>query len=146
MVGFSGALTQNLPSGSIGENKCRQVSIHHASAQWEAHTRCQCFPMATKLKVIIIGGGPSGLATLKFLAVAHHFYPDIQPVDVQLFEAEDRIGGTFSYRVWKDAEVSSPRPLTHRRHPLIQGNTARSAGLVEISHPLLRFPHLQRCP
>lgn len=62
--------------------------------------------MPTKLKVVVIGGGPSGLASLKFLATAHHYYPDLEPINVQLFEAEDRIGGTFSYRVWRDAEVS----------------------------------------
>ncbi|PHH59609.1 hypothetical protein CDD81_2821 [Ophiocordyceps australis] len=46
------------------------------------------------LKVAVIGGGPAGLATLKFLATAHHFFP-IPPVEARLFEAECQIGGTF---------------------------------------------------
>lgn len=57
------------------------------------------------MKVIVIGGGPAGLVTLKFLATAHEFYNKITPIDVQLFEAEDEIGGTFKYRVWDKSEV-----------------------------------------
>lgn len=57
------------------------------------------------MKVIVIGGGPAGLVTLKFLATAHQFYKQITPIDVQLFEAEDDIGGTFKYRVWDKSEV-----------------------------------------
>jgi len=66
--------------------------------------------MPKKLKVVVIGGGPSGLTSLKFLATAHHYYPDLEPIDVKLFEAEDRIGGTFAYRAWRDAEVR------HQKH------------------------------
>ena len=57
------------------------------------------------MKVIVIGGGSAGLVTLKFLATAHRFYPDLKPIDVQLFEGEDDIGGTFKYRVWDKSEV-----------------------------------------
>lgn len=56
------------------------------------------------MKVAVIGGGPSGIATLKFLATAHTFFP-IPPIEVRLFEAADRIGGTFVQRVYEDAEV-----------------------------------------
>ncbi|KAK0638502.1 dimethylaniline monooxygenase [Cercophora newfieldiana] len=64
------------------------------------------------MKVIVIGGGPAGLVTLKFLATAHNFYPDIKPIEVQLFEAEDSLGGTFKYRVWEGAELVSSKYLT----------------------------------
>lgn len=60
------------------------------------------------MKVAIIGGGPSGLVTLRFLAKAHEFFP-IPPIEARLFEGEKTIGGTFVYRVYQDAEVSSPR-------------------------------------
>lgn len=58
------------------------------------------------MKVAVIGGGPAGLSTLKFLANAHHFFP-IPRIEVRLFEAEAKIGGTFVYRVYEDAEVCS---------------------------------------
>jgi dimethylaniline monooxygenase (N-oxide forming) len=59
------------------------------------------------MKVAIIGGGPSGLTTLKWLATAHEYFIGLEPIEVRLFEAEEDIGGTFRYRVWKDAEASS---------------------------------------
>ncbi|KAM3549322.1 hypothetical protein ARSEF4850_008922, partial [Beauveria asiatica] len=55
------------------------------------------------MKVAVVGGGPAGLVTLKFLATAHLFF-DIPPLDVRLLEAEDEIGGTFVARVYEDAE------------------------------------------
>ncbi|KAH8721245.1 Dimethylaniline monooxygenase [N-oxide-forming] 2 [Beauveria bassiana] len=55
------------------------------------------------MKVAVVGGGPGGLVTLKFLATAHHFF-DIPPLEVRLYEAEDEIGGTFVARVYEDAE------------------------------------------
>jgi dimethylaniline monooxygenase (N-oxide forming) len=56
------------------------------------------------MKVAVIGGGPAGLVTLKFLVTAHEFFP-IEPIEVRLFESEDEIGGTFVHRVYEDAEV-----------------------------------------
>lgn len=58
------------------------------------------------MKVAVIGGGPAGLATLKFLTKAHEFFA-IHPVEARLFEREEQIGGTFVYRVYEDAEVCS---------------------------------------
>ncbi|KAL6920442.1 hypothetical protein ACHAPO_011631 [Fusarium lateritium] len=63
------------------------------------------------MKVAIIGGGPAGLATLRFLAHAHEYFP-IPPIEVRLFEAESQIGGTFAYRVYEDAELVSSKFLT----------------------------------
>jgi len=56
------------------------------------------------MRVAIIGGGPSGLVTLKYLATANRYF-DIKPIEVILFEAEEKIGGTFRYRTYEDAEV-----------------------------------------
>ncbi|PHH85251.1 hypothetical protein CDD83_702 [Cordyceps sp. RAO-2017] len=63
------------------------------------------------MKVAVVGGGPAGLATLKFLATAHEFFP-IEPIEVRLFEAEAAIGGTFRHRVYEDAELVSSKYLT----------------------------------
>ncbi|EJP63556.1 dimethylaniline monooxygenase [Beauveria bassiana ARSEF 2860] len=63
------------------------------------------------MKVAVVGGGPGGLVTLKFLATAHHFF-DIPPLEVRLYEAEDEIGGTFVARVYEDAEMVSSKYLT----------------------------------
>ncbi|KAF4949807.1 hypothetical protein FSARC_13393 [Fusarium sarcochroum] len=63
------------------------------------------------MKVAIIGGGPAGLATLKFLAHAHEYFP-IPPIEARLFEAEGQVGGTFAYRVYEDAELVSSKYLT----------------------------------
>lgn len=63
------------------------------------------------MKVAIIGGGPSGLVTLKFLRTAHKYF-DIAPISVRLFEAEAEIGGTFVHRVYEKAELVSSKYLT----------------------------------
>ncbi len=57
------------------------------------------------MRVAVIGGGPSGLVTLKYLVTAHDFFPGMDPIEAKLFEAQDSIGGTFTYRVYEDAEV-----------------------------------------
>lgn len=59
------------------------------------------------LKVAVIGAGPAGLATARYLKWAHLFFA-IEPIQIRVFEAEDDIGGTFKYRVYEDAEVSLP--------------------------------------
>ncbi|KAJ3487939.1 hypothetical protein NLG97_g6297 [Lecanicillium saksenae] len=63
------------------------------------------------MKVAVVGGGPAGITTLKFLATAHTFFP-IPPIEVRLFEAGDEIGGTFVQRVYEDAEVLPTPPIT----------------------------------
>lgn len=57
------------------------------------------------MKVAIIGGGPSGLVTLKYLKTANLYLSLDEPIEVSLFEGEAEIGGTFRYRVYEEAEV-----------------------------------------
>ena len=57
------------------------------------------------MRVAVIGGGPSGLVTLKTLFTAHESLPGIDPIEAKLFEQEDSLGGTFKHRVYEDAEV-----------------------------------------
>ena len=81
------------------------------------------------MRVAVIGGGPSGLVTLKYLITAHEFFPYMEPIEAKLFESEGSIGGTFKHRSYEDAEVSvermSPQPVSfsqkeafHFGHPL----------------------------
>ncbi|KAJ6439463.1 dimethylaniline monooxygenase [Purpureocillium lavendulum] len=70
--------------------------------------RCR---ILSTMKVAVIGGGPGGLAALKFLATAHEYFP-IDRIEVRLFESEDCIGGTFVKRVYEDAELVSSKYLT----------------------------------
>lgn len=58
------------------------------------------------LKVAVIGGGPSGLVTLKYLLEARKFFAGAN-IEAHLFEKAKDVGGIFSYRVYEDAEVSS---------------------------------------
>lgn len=66
------------------------------------------------MRVAVIGGGPSGLVTLKYLTTAHEFFPGLEPIEAKLFETEDSIGGTFKYRAYEDAEVRSTSLLTSK--------------------------------
>ncbi|UZJ55800.1 hypothetical protein CBS101457_005120 [Exobasidium rhododendri] len=63
------------------------------------------------LNVAIVGGGPSGLVTLKTLLDLGDRYDDVD-VRVSLFEAEDAIGGTFRYRSYDNAQLVSSKQLT----------------------------------
>lgn len=56
------------------------------------------------MRVAVIGGGPSGLVTLKHILATHQFH-SVDPIEVKLFESKDSVGGTFRYRVYEDAEV-----------------------------------------
>ncbi|KAK7981065.1 hypothetical protein PG989_013522 [Apiospora arundinis] len=63
------------------------------------------------LRVAVIGGGPGGLVTLKFLKTAHKYFGG-EPVDVTLFEAGLEIGGTFVNKIYENAEMVSSKYLT----------------------------------
>ncbi|KAK0103069.1 hypothetical protein ONS95_000754 [Cadophora gregata] len=64
------------------------------------------------MRVAVIGGGPSGLVTLKYLITAHEYFPGVDPIEAKLFEAEGSVGGTFKHRAYEDAELVSSRQLT----------------------------------
>lgn len=59
------------------------------------------------MRVAVIGAGPSGLVTLKYLATAHQFI-GIEPIEAKLFDSEAEVGGTFYARVYEDAEAGQP--------------------------------------
>ncbi|KAG4255529.1 hypothetical protein FPRO03_14114 [Fusarium proliferatum] len=63
------------------------------------------------MRVAVIGGGPSGLVTLKYLARAHMSL-DCDAIEARLFELEDSIGGAFAHRAYEDAELVSSKQLT----------------------------------
>lgn len=63
------------------------------------------------IKVAIVGGGPSGLVTLKTLLELADRFDDVA-VEASLFEAEDAIGGTFRYRSYANAQLVSSKQLT----------------------------------
>lgn len=56
------------------------------------------------MRVAIIGAGPSGLVTLKYLLAAERSL-GAEPVEARLFEAESGVGGTFLMRTYDEAEV-----------------------------------------
>lgn len=56
------------------------------------------------MRVAVIGAGPSGLVTLKYLLAAEQAL-GTAPVEARLFETEAGVGGTFLTRMYEDAEV-----------------------------------------
>ena len=58
------------------------------------------------MKIAVIGAGPSGLVTLKYLLQAEKSL-DCEPVEAILFDYQPKVGGTFSSRAYEDAEVCS---------------------------------------
>ncbi|KAI0139621.1 FAD/NAD(P)-binding domain-containing protein [Hypoxylon sp. NC0597] len=63
------------------------------------------------MRVAIIGAGPSGLVTLKYLLAAEKAL-GTEAVEARLFESESGVGGTFLARTYEDAELVSSRQLT----------------------------------
>ncbi|KAI9657723.1 MAG: hypothetical protein M1821_002899 [Bathelium mastoideum] len=63
------------------------------------------------MRVAVIGAGPSGLVTLKYLLEAHK-HLGMEPIEAKCFEKEADIGGTFFARTYEDAEMVSSKQLT----------------------------------
>lgn len=53
--------------------------------------------------VAVIGGGPAGLVTLKYLLAAEEYLGS--KANVRLFEADSTIGGAFQSRTYEGGEV-----------------------------------------
>ncbi|KAJ2904126.1 hypothetical protein MKZ38_008844 [Zalerion maritima] len=64
------------------------------------------------MRVAVIGGGPSGLVTLKYLTAAHQYFPIIKPIEAMLFEATSSVGGVFFHHSYEDGEMVSSKYLT----------------------------------
>ncbi|KAF2277101.1 uncharacterized protein EI97DRAFT_366367, partial [Westerdykella ornata] len=59
--------------------------------------------------ILLTSASPGGLTTLKTLLEAST--PE-RPIEAQLFEAEEDVGGTFQYRSYENAELVSSKQLT----------------------------------
>ena len=67
-------------------------------------------PFPSKTSLLVIGGGPAGLVSLKyFLEYGPGFEEDEKPM---LVEMESDIGGTFRWRGYENAELVSSKQLT----------------------------------
>ena len=96
-------------------------------------------------KIAVIGGGPGGLVTLKYLTEAHTFLP-VEPVHVRLFEADDDVGGTFYQRTYEDGEVGNKQlplvyPLpSHAHSPITQQVSSKYLTTFSDFRPLASDP------
>ncbi|KAI5865262.1 FAD/NAD(P)-binding domain-containing protein [Durotheca rogersii] len=63
------------------------------------------------MRVAVVGAGPAGLVTLKYLLAAESSL-GTEPVEARLFESDSGVGGTFLSRTYEDAELVSSRQLT----------------------------------
>ncbi|TDZ38711.1 Dimethylaniline monooxygenase [N-oxide-forming] 2 [Colletotrichum trifolii] len=63
------------------------------------------------LKVAVIGAGPSGLVTAKYLSQAAEYF-GVPDIEIRVFEREDKIGGVYRYKVYEEAEMVSSKYLT----------------------------------
>lgn len=59
------------------------------------------------LRVAVVGGGASGLVTLKHLVEAYRYFPGVD-IQADLFDANDELGGVFKYHTYESAEVRLP--------------------------------------
>ena len=64
------------------------------------------------LRIGVIGGGPAGLVTLKYLSTLQQHFPLLAPVDCRLYDAATTLGGVFSSKIYEDAELVSSKYLT----------------------------------
>lgn len=66
-------------------------------------------PFPAYTSALVIGGGPAGLVSLKYLK---HHTKWIDGEDPILVEQESEIGGTFRWRGYENAELVSSKQLT----------------------------------
>lgn len=58
---------------------------------------------------LVIGGGPAGIVSLKYLKCHTTWPAGDEPV---LLEQESELGGTFRWRAYENAELVSSKQLT----------------------------------
>jgi dimethylaniline monooxygenase (N-oxide forming) len=63
----------------------------------------------THTSALVIGGGPAGLVSLKYLKEFTKWVDGETPI---LVEQEEEIGGTFRWRGYQNAELVSSKQLT----------------------------------
>lgn len=63
------------------------------------------------MRVAVIGGGPSGLVSLKYLLQTHEYFATSK-IEAKLFESSDKVGGIFYHHVYEKAELVSSKFLT----------------------------------
>jgi dimethylaniline monooxygenase (N-oxide forming) len=63
----------------------------------------------THTSALVIGGGPAGLVSLKYLKEFTEWVDGETPI---LVEQEEEIGGTFRWRGYQNAELVSSKQLT----------------------------------
>lgn len=63
----------------------------------------------THTSALVIGGGPAGLVSLKYLKECTEWVEGENPI---LVEQEEEIGGTFRWRGYQNAELVSSKQLT----------------------------------
>lgn len=84
------------------------------------------------MRVPVVGAGPSGLVTLKYLVTAHQLL-GTEPIEATLFQGGDQVGGTFVARVYEDAEASR----SHAPYSLGPKTNYTVAGFFQATHCLL---------
>lgn len=67
-------------------------------------------PIPTHTSTLVIGGGPAGIVSLKYLLeYGPEYAKGEEPV---LVEMEEELGGTFRWRRYENAELVSSKQLT----------------------------------
>ncbi|KKY22981.1 putative dimethylaniline monooxygenase [Phaeomoniella chlamydospora] len=61
------------------------------------------------MRVAVIGGGPSGLLSLKYLKAASDYFP-VDPIDVILFESEDALVSSRQFTCFSDFRIPDDKP------------------------------------
>jgi hypothetical protein len=95
----TGAVSHLYPSGQR-TTVAKMPSLSSSSGRYPTHT-----------SALVIGGGPAGLVSLKYLSceAAAEWPSGEEPV---LVEQESELGGTFRWRGYENAELVSSKQLT----------------------------------
>lgn len=98
LIGFIGRGSPSVCSASAA------VVQLSGPSTFERNVFCPVESVCAAMRVVVVGGGPSGIVCLKTLLEAS--------VDAVLLEAEQGLGGTFRARGYENANLVSSRQLT----------------------------------